>query len=212
VFAHPAGGDARAIPTVTTGRRPRLGWSQYANDPHQQHDAFSPSQLRERLTRQLPEHMVPSAFVPLASLPLTPSGKVDRKALPRPDASSLATSRPFAPPSNDQEAQLAGIWREVLKLEQVGVDDDIFELGGDSLLIFGITVKANERGWRITPRDVFARRTIRQLARLAADDGAGSSTSTATDVPKIAPESFPLAKLNQAQLDSVFAVLSRESN
>jgi hypothetical protein len=212
VFAASAGGDPRAVPIVVRAQPPLREWRHYANDPREHQAACSPRQLRERLARQLPDSMVPSAFVPLTSLPLTPSGKLDRRALPRPDASSLATSRPFVPPTTDREAELAGIWRDILKLEQVGIDDDIFELGGDSLLIFGLTVKANERGWRITPRDVFAQRTIRQLAKLGADDAADSGAAPEPDRAKTAPADFPLAKLSQSQLDSVFAAMSRGAN
>ncbi|HZH16543.1 MAG TPA: amino acid adenylation domain-containing protein, partial [Archangium sp.] len=91
--------------------------------------------LRSFLKQRLPEYMVPSAFVPLEALPLSPNGKVDRKALPTPDASSrLASQRPFVAPSTATQQQLASLWAELLNVEQVGLYDDFFSLGGHSLL------------------------------------------------------------------------------
>ena len=89
--------------------------------------------LRKYLSAALPEYMVPAAYVQLERLPLTPNGKLDRKALPAPDASAYPT-REYEAPVGDVEKSLAGIWAEVLKVEQVGRNDNFFELGGHSLL------------------------------------------------------------------------------
>jgi len=91
-------------------------------------------ELRSYLRQQLPEYMVPSAFVTLEALPLSPSGKVDRKALPAPDRSRPELEREYVAPRNETEAKLAAICAELLGLEQVGVYDNFFELGGHSLL------------------------------------------------------------------------------
>lgn len=88
--------------------------------------------LRTFLKAALPEHMVPSAFVVLDHLPLTPSGKLDRRALPTPDHAAYV-SRPYTAPHGDTEILLAGVWRELLPVEQVGREDHFFELGGDSI-------------------------------------------------------------------------------
>src|SRR6185295_11360867 len=88
--------------------------------------------LREQLRRVLPEYMVPSAFVVLESLPLTPSGKLDRKALPAPEHAS--DDEKYVAPRTPVEEVLAGIWAEVLRLDRVGVEESFFELGGHSLL------------------------------------------------------------------------------
>ncbi|MFP2902811.1 phosphopantetheine-binding protein, partial [Corallococcus sp. 4LFB] len=83
---------------------------------------------------RLPEYMVPSAFVVLEAMPLTANGKVDRKALPRPDAESEPRSRDFVAPRSDLEQQLAAIYSELLGVKRVGIHDGFFELGGHSLL------------------------------------------------------------------------------
>ncbi|HEY0602079.1 MAG TPA: amino acid adenylation domain-containing protein, partial [Herpetosiphonaceae bacterium] len=91
------------------------------------------SALREFLAQRLPEHMIPSVFVPLDALPLSPNGKLDRKALPAPDAAHRASTAEYIAPRTPLEAELARIWAEVLGLEQVGVHDNFFDLGGHSL-------------------------------------------------------------------------------
>jgi len=91
-------------------------------------------QLRNFLKERLPQHMLPSAFVVLESLPIAPSGKVDRRALPAPDLKQLQRESTFVAPSTPVEEMLAGIWAEVLGVETVGIHDNFFELGGHSLL------------------------------------------------------------------------------
>jgi len=79
--------------------------------------------------------MVPSAFVVLEALPLTPNGKVDRRALPEPDRGRLETAAPYAAPATDLERLIADTWRELLNLDRVGVDDNFFDLGANSLVM-----------------------------------------------------------------------------
>jgi amino acid adenylation domain-containing protein len=100
--------------------------------PAQNH-ASSVGELRDDLKAKLPEYMVPSAFVELEALPLTPNGKIDRKVLPAPDPSSFRPEETYQAPRTQVEEVLARIWEEVLGLEQVGVHDHFFELGGQSL-------------------------------------------------------------------------------
>ncbi|MEC4025698.1 phosphopantetheine-binding protein, partial [Pseudomonas fulva] len=87
--------------------------------------------LREALKASLPDYMVPAHLMLLDHMPLSPSGKIDRKALPLPEDSS---NQAFIAPQRPLEQQLARIWQDVLKLERVGVDDNFFELGGDSII------------------------------------------------------------------------------
>ena len=96
--------------------------------------AISVNDLRSYLQLKLPDYMVPSAFVFLDSLPLTPNGKLDRKALPAPDHSRSNSDQSYSAPRTPVEELLAGIWAEVLKLDEVGIHDNFFELGGHSLL------------------------------------------------------------------------------
>src|SRR5207342_2117101 len=90
--------------------------------------------LRDRLKRELPEYMVPSAFVFLDSLPLTSNGKVDRQALPVPSQNRAELEESFVAPRTPTEEMLAGIWAQLLHVEQVGIHDSFFDLGGHSLL------------------------------------------------------------------------------
>jgi thioesterase domain-containing protein len=89
--------------------------------------------LRRYLKERLPEYMVPAVFVTLPELPLSPTGKVDRKALPAPHTDALRNGQPSRPPATPLEEYLAGLWREWLQLDQVGVEDNFFELGGNSI-------------------------------------------------------------------------------
>jgi non-ribosomal peptide synthetase component F len=96
--------------------------------------AASQAELRQHLEERLPKHMVPAVFVWLESLPLTPSGKVDRRALLAPEPARVELSDIFAPPETQTEEKLAAIWEEVLKVERIGIHDNFFDLGGHSLL------------------------------------------------------------------------------
>ncbi|MGW6422135.1 amino acid adenylation domain-containing protein [Nocardia sp. NPDC055053] len=121
--------------------------------------------LREYLVRELPEHMVPAAVVVLDELPLSPSGKTDRRALPAPEFTSGAdTSRP---PSGAAEETLARLFAEVLHRDTVGVTDSFLEIGGDSILAIGLVSRARKAGLKILPKDVFEHRTIEALAAFA---------------------------------------------
>ena len=102
------------------------------------------SELRGLLRTRLPEHMIPSAFVILDRFPLTPNGKVDRKAFPRPEFQSSNPTE-FAPPETETQKALAGIWRETLGVQRLGLHDNFFEVGGHSLLAVRIIAKSIRR-------------------------------------------------------------------
>ncbi|HEV2150064.1 MAG TPA: amino acid adenylation domain-containing protein [Longimicrobiaceae bacterium] len=123
--------------------------------------------LREHLRGRLPEYMVPAAFVTLDRLPLTPHGKLDRKALPAPEYATAGDR--YVAPSNRVEEILAGIWAEVLGLERVGVNESFFELGGDSILCIQVVSCARREGLEITPPQMFEYQTIAELAAVAGD-------------------------------------------
>jgi amino acid adenylation domain-containing protein len=121
-----------------------------------------PAALREHLRERLPEHMVPSAFVVLDALPLTPNGKLDRAALPAPDRLAGAAA---APPRTPVEEVLAGIWAEVLWSDEVGVHDDFFALGGDSLLATRVVARAGALlGVDLSVPALFEAPTVARLA------------------------------------------------
>ncbi|MEH2230338.1 MAG: non-ribosomal peptide synthase/polyketide synthase [Nostoc sp.] len=126
----------------------------------------SVSELRSFLKEKLPEYMVPSAIVILEALPLTPSGKVDRRALPAPDLHSQLSDKYVAPRSPNEEL-LAQIWAHVLKVEQVGINDNFFELGGHSLLATQLVSRIrNIFKVELALRELFAAPTVAQLAHL----------------------------------------------
>ncbi|MFD0690734.1 non-ribosomal peptide synthetase [Actinomadura fibrosa] len=125
---------------------------------------FDARELRDHLAAALPEFMVPSAFVPLDAVPVTANGKVDRRALPAPDP---AVSAGFRAPVTEAERILCRLYGETLALERVGVDDDFFEAGGDSIIAIQLVARARDRGLEITPREVFERRTVAALAEAA---------------------------------------------
>ncbi|TFF33425.1 phosphopantetheine-binding protein, partial [Pseudomonas sp. RIT623] len=114
--------------------------------------------LRQGLQARLPAHLLPQAFVQLDELPLTAHGKLDRKALPEPDASALA-GQPYQAPLGATEAAMAAIWAEVLGLEQVGRHDNFFELGGHSLLAVSLTARLRQAGLEADVRTLFGQPT-----------------------------------------------------
>jgi amino acid adenylation domain-containing protein len=127
--------------------------------------------LRTFLRERLPEYMVPSAFVTLDAFPLTPNGKVDRKALAAPDA--RVEARVFAPPHTPQEQAIAEIWREVLRLDRVGRDDDFFALGGHSILATQVLSRVRrELGVDLPLRTLFEAPTVHALAERLPGAGA----------------------------------------
>jgi amino acid adenylation domain-containing protein/non-ribosomal peptide synthase protein (TIGR01720 family) len=122
-------------------------------------------ELRDRLAEALPGYMVPSAFVFLESMPLSPNGKIDHRALPAPEATDRETD--YEAPRTKAEATLSQIWSDVLRVERVGIRDNFFELGGDSILSIQIVARANEAGLRLTPKQVFQHQTVAGLAGVA---------------------------------------------
>ena len=105
---------------------------------------LSVGELRKCLKGKLPEFMVPSAIMFVDALPLTPSGKVDRQALPKPDHTGLQLEETFVAPRNPMERQIADIWSEVLKVDRVGIDHDFFDLGGHSLLAAQVMARVRD--------------------------------------------------------------------
>src|SRR6185369_9496833 len=125
---------------------------------------ISVSELRQSLQERLPEYMIPAAFVVLEELPLTVNGKVDRRALPAPDSQRPQLEKVYVAPRNQREEKLAGIWSQVLGVDQVGIHDNFFELGGDSIIIIKIIGKMTQTGFDVTPKQIHDHPTIAELA------------------------------------------------
>jgi amino acid adenylation domain-containing protein len=155
-----APGDRRLVAYVVVGQ---------GRDHAAQHGAESyTGEIREFLEGRLPKYMVPSAFVPLAQMPLTPNGKLDRRALPPPprgrDAGDAAAA--YAPPRTEAERGVAAIWRDVLGVEEVGLYDNFFDLGGHSLLMIQAHAKLRRAfGSDLSVIDLFKHPTVNSLAR-----------------------------------------------
>ncbi|WP_165840627.1 condensation domain-containing protein, partial [Streptomyces scopuliridis] len=132
--------------------------------------------LREHAAAELPSYMVPSVFVVLDALPVNASGKVDRKALPAP-SDDLADE--YAAPRNETERVLTAIWTDVLDVGRVGIHDNFFSLGGDSILSIQVVSRARQAGLELSSRDVFARQTVASLAAGAGAADAGTGMSVA---------------------------------
>ncbi|HVT17363.1 MAG TPA: amino acid adenylation domain-containing protein [Thermoanaerobaculia bacterium] len=126
------------------------------------------AELRSFLEQRLPAYMIPAAWVSLDSLPRLPNGKISRAALPAPAARRPAAARPRVAPRTPAEERLAAIWAEVLGLDAVGVDDNFFALGGDSILCLQVVSRAGKAGIRFTSRQLFEHQTIAALMAAAA--------------------------------------------
>ncbi|WP_343746563.1 non-ribosomal peptide synthase/polyketide synthase [Chitinophaga sp.] len=118
-----------------------------------------------RLKEKLPEYMVPSVLVELAQLPLSVNGKVDKKALPAPEAGDLQLQE-YVAPRNEAERQLAAIWQELLGLQRVGIYDNFIELGGDSIVSMQVVSRARRLGHELKAKDLFKHQTVAALAQL----------------------------------------------
>ncbi|HEX2211858.1 MAG TPA: amino acid adenylation domain-containing protein, partial [Longimicrobium sp.] len=176
--AHEAVREARVTPRNDTGETRLVAYVVGHADA---------DELRAHLRRTLPEYMVPGAFVLMDRLPLTPNGKLDVKALPAPDYA--AAEDRFVAPRTPVEETLAAVWADVLRLERVGVADNFFERGGDSILAIQVVSRARRAGVEITPRQLFEYQTIAELASVArvADAAATAEQERAEGNARITP-------------------------
>jgi amino acid adenylation domain-containing protein len=176
--AHPAVRDAAVVVRADGGEK-RLAAYVVADG-----EAPSAAALRDHLRGSLPDYMVPAAFVSLDAIPLTPNGKVDRRALPAPEVQGAA----YVAPRTETEAALAEMWRELLGAERVGVDDGFFDLGGHSLVATRLASRIRARfGVELPLRAVFEATTVATLAvrvDAAVAEGAGDAGAA---VPPLVP-------------------------
>ena len=168
-------------------------------------DTVGPQALRAYLSRVLPDHMLPAAYVMLAKLPLTENGKLDHKALPAPQSGAYA-GQAYEAPQGETEATLARIWAEVLHVERVGRHDHFFELGGHSLLAMSLIERMRQAG---LPAQASALFTMPTLASFAATIG-GSGDAVVVPPNRIppgcdviTPQMLPLVDLSLAEIQCV---------
>ncbi|MFJ3190994.1 amino acid adenylation domain-containing protein, partial [Streptomyces halstedii] len=155
------------------------------------------------LREQLPDYMVPAALVVLPALPLTANGKLDRRALPAPDRQALTGDRR---PTTETEQVLAGLFAEVLNLDQVGIDDSFFTLGGHSLLAVSLIQRMREHGIVVNVKTLFAAPTVAAIAQAAGSDEVSAPPNQITlDGDEITPDMVPLAELTQEEIDCIAA-------
>ncbi|WP_122826964.1 non-ribosomal peptide synthetase, partial [Burkholderia pseudomallei] len=159
--------------------------------------------LRAQAAQHLPSYMVPSAYVRLDAWPLTPNGKLDRRALPAPADDAYARAEYEAPRGAKEEA-LAAIWRELLHVERVSRHDNFFELGGHSLLAIGVIERMRREGLHTDVRSIFNAQTLSDLAARAQTDDR-SIQAPPNLIParatRITPDMLPLVALTQTQID-----------
>jgi amino acid adenylation domain-containing protein len=161
---HPEVGTAVAVVRQDEQRRQLVAYVQPLPG-----GAADPAELRRFVTGSLPDHMVPSAVVVLTTLPRTPNGKVDRALLPAPALSSSTVDESGAGP---EEALLCDLFAQVLGLDRVGPHESFFDRGGDSIMVVRLVSRAREAGLRLSPADVFERRTVRELAAVVREAAA----------------------------------------
>jgi amino acid adenylation domain-containing protein/non-ribosomal peptide synthase protein (TIGR01720 family) len=125
------------------------------------------SELRGFLERELPAHMIPAAFVMLDELPLNASGKIDRSRLPAPEGSRPGPVQDYAAPENPMQQQLASIVAAAVGIDRIGIHDNFFEAGGDSILAIQVAARAQDAGLRLSPYDIFVNPTVAALAEIA---------------------------------------------
>jgi amino acid adenylation domain-containing protein/non-ribosomal peptide synthase protein (TIGR01720 family) len=124
-------------------------------------------ELRNHLTQFLPDYMVPSFFVYVNQLPLTSNGKIDRQALPSPDLSQRQLEDEYVAPQSQIEKELFSIWSDVLKIEKIGIHDNFFRIGGDSIISIQLISRARLKGIYLSVKDIFNYPTIASLAAVA---------------------------------------------
>jgi thioesterase domain-containing protein/acyl carrier protein len=130
------------------------------------------SEVREYLQTRLPDYMVPSVYVTVESFPISPAGKVDRRALPPPDDFQRETEKGFVAPTDELEYKLTRIWEQVLRVHPIGMDDNFFDLGGHSLLAVKLFAEVEKNfGKNLPLATLFQAPTVRQLARVLRDEG-----------------------------------------
>lgn len=186
-----------ATPMWTQAPAERRPWSAYANAPASGSGRRDLGHvLREHLRKRLPDYMLPSAFVMLDALPLTPGGKLNRRALPAPDSARTDTQVVYAPPETDLHREILEVWNQVLGIGRIGIDANFFNIGGHSLLAMQVVSRLGDRlGLEVPLRLLFEKPTIRSLAEAV-------EAARRTGSPRIAPPPVaPIPRLDASPVD-----------
>jgi amino acid adenylation domain-containing protein len=154
--------------------------------------ALTVAAVREFLTGKLPNYMLPSAVVRMDAMPLTANGKIDRKVLPAPDSFRLVREKEYVAARSSEEKMMADIWAEILHLERVGIHDNLFELGADSLHIFQIAARAGKAGIKIAPAQLLKHRTIASVLAQLKSAPPGSENSPLPGIVPVSREKYRL--------------------
>jgi len=152
--------------------------------------------LRAALADDLPDYMIPTAWVRLERLPVSPNGKLDRAALPKPEGPVL-TEEEFVAPATQSEIRLAKIWAEVLHLSRVSATIDLLRLGADSIQLFQIIARSSREGFRLTAKQLLQHRTVRGVAALL--DGSASGTAAGAAAADTRPSLPTLGQFQRNQ-------------
>jgi acyl carrier protein len=162
--------------------------------------------IRSLVYQKLPDYMIPSAFVFLETIPLTPTGKPDWQALPLPDQSRPMLDQPYTPARNVLEATLAAIWEQVLGMEPIGIFDNFLDLGGNSLLAMRIIARLQELLRIETPlRKLFDLPTVAELAAFISE--AQQEQGTDAELEKLLQE---VGKLSEQEVEEKLAEHQRQ--
>lgn len=188
---HPEMKQAAVVVADSSGQKSLVGYAVV-----QKGSAINGEQLKEYLSERLPEYMVPSLIELLPELPLSATGKVNREALAA--RQIVIPQKQAVEPENSVERELSRIWSDVLRIEQVSVEQSFFELGGDSILAIQISARARQAGIQVKPKQIFSEKTIRSLAK-AIDDG----TQGRTELHAVVGEA-PLTPIQQWFVEQKF--------
>jgi aryl carrier-like protein len=141
-------------------------------------------QLRAILAEDLPEYMIPTAWMRLDRLPVSPNGKLDRAALPKPEPLAV-TEAEFAAPQTPTEIRLAKIWADVLHLSRVSVTMDLLKLGADSIQLFQMIARSSREGFRVSAKQLLQHRTVRAVSALLDGSLESGAADTRSSLPTL---------------------------
>jgi amino acid adenylation domain-containing protein len=174
-----------------------------------QEDLPTQEAMKTALRQQLPAYMVPASIIVLDTLPLTPNGKINRKALPAPDNVRPELEVEYTPPGTPVEEMLAQIWRDVLNLKEVGIHDNFFALGGDSMQCMQVVTRANAQGLQLSSKQIFQYQTIAKLAAILTESATKPKATAGIEAEhrRNSLPAFALVELDEHELEKISRVL-----